>query len=280
LFDAAAARPDPIPVYAEMGSVNPVFLLPTALERGDALAAGLSQSITMGVGQFCTNPGVLIGVQSDAMDQFARALAERMASAEPGVMLYDGLRSGYEQSIERATSSGARRIVPQADGRKEGRATPALLEVDAVQFAENHALREEMFGPVSVVVRAKNAEELERVAHSLEGQLTATISGTPEELRAHGRLVSILERKVGRLLFNGFPTGVEVGHAMQHGGPYPASTDARTTSVGSAAITRFVRPICYQNFPIDVLPPALRNRNELGIMRMLNGVLSRDDVTA
>jgi NADP-dependent aldehyde dehydrogenase len=278
LFDAAAARPDPIPVYAEMGSVNPVFLLPSALERADTLAAGLSQSITMGVGQFCTNPGVVIGIQGEAFDQFARSLADRMAAAAPGVMLYDGLRAGYERSLERAESSGARRVVPETGNSQEGRATPALFEVDAARFADDHVLREEMFGPVSMVVRAQNAEELERVAHALEGQLTATISGTPEELRAHERLVSILQRKVGRLLFNGFPTGVEVGHAMQHGGPYPASTDARTTSVGSAAIARFVRPICYQNFPDDALPPALRDHNELGIMRLVNGTLSRNDV--
>ena len=277
LFDAAAARPEPIPVYAEMGSVNPVFLLPSALERGDAATTGLAQSITLGVGQFCTNPGVLVAVQGDALTEFSRALTERIAAADAGVMLYDQLRDGFDRAIKRATERGARLI---ASGKTaEGRVTPALLEVDAAQFADDEVLREEMFGPVSIVVKARDANELERVAEALEGQLTATISGTAEELKQHLRLVSILQRKVGRLLFNGFPTGVEVGHAMQHGGPYPASTDARTTSVGAAAIHRFARPVCYQNFPAEALPAELRDRNTNGIMRMVNGQFTRDDVT-
>jgi alpha-ketoglutaric semialdehyde dehydrogenase len=276
LFDAAAARPVPIPVYAEMGSINPVFLLPSALANSDALATGLAQSITMGVGQFCTNPGVVVAAEGQALEQFSRALSEKLSAVAPGVMLYDQLRSGYEKAVERATERGARRLTQNSAA--EGRAAPALLEVSAERFADDRTLQEEMFGPVSVVVKARDKAELERVAHSLEGQLTATISGTAEELKEHANLVAILQRKVGRLLFNGFPTGVEVGHAMQHGGPYPASSDARTTSVGSAAIERFVRPICYQNFPEQSLPPELRNENPLGIMRMVNGTKTRDAV--
>ncbi len=278
LFDAAAARPEPIPVYAEMGSVNPVFLLPSAVGQGDSMAAGLAQSITMGVGQFCTNPGVIVATLSEALTTMTRQLAEKVNAAEPGVMLYDQLRQGYDRAVQRATERGARQLAPTPSAGKEGRATPALLEVDAARFIDDRELREEIFGPVSIVVAARDAGELERVAEALEGQLTATIAGTAEELAAHSRLVAILQRKVGRLLFNGFPTGVEVGHAMQHGGPYPASTDSRTTSVGSAAIARFVRPVCYQNFPEAALPAALLNGNPLGIMRLINGSLSREAV--
>jgi alpha-ketoglutaric semialdehyde dehydrogenase len=156
---------------------------------------------------------------------------------------------------------------------------PALLRIDASRFVDDRILQEEMFGPVSVVVVADDATELERVAESLEGQLTATILGTEDELRAHSRLVEILQRKVGRLLFNGYPTGVEVGHAIQHGGPYPASTDSRTTSIGTSAIDRFARPVCFQNFPGESLPVELRDENALGIWRLVNGTMTRDDVT-
>jgi 2,5-dioxopentanoate dehydrogenase len=277
LFDAAAARPEPIPVYAEMGSVNPVFLLPSALaERGAGLASGLAQSITVGVGQFCTNPGVLLGVRGPALDAFTSALAERIGASEPGVMLHGGIRDAYVRGVERARSRGAELVA--AATAADGRATPTLLTTSVDRFVDDAELREEMFGPVSVLVAAGDAAELERAAEALEGQLTATVHGTDEELVAHARLIEILQRKVGRIVFNGFPTGVEVAHAMQHGGPYPASTDARTTSVGSAAIQRFVRPVCWQGFPQAALPAELRDRNERGIVRMVDGVLTRDDV--
>jgi NADP-dependent aldehyde dehydrogenase len=277
LFDAAAARPEPIPVYAEMGSVNPVFLLPSALaERGAGLASGLAQSITVGVGQFCTNPGVLLGVRGEALDTFRAQLAEKIGASEPGVMLHGGIRAAYARGVERAQGRGATLVA--AATADETRAAPTLLATDVDRFVEDPELREEMFGPASVVVVADDAGGLERAAEALEGQLTATIHGTDEELVAHARLIEILQRKVGRLVFNGFPTGVEVAHAMQHGGPYPASTDARTTSVGSAAIQRFVRPVCWQGFPQAALPVELRDRNERGILRMIDGKLTRDDV--
>ena len=278
IFDAAAARPEPIPVYAEMGSINPVFLLPSAVaERSAALAQGLAQSITMGVGQFCTNPGVIVGVRGLAFDRLASDLAEQIEQAQPGVMLYGQLRESYTKAVERAGAKAE--MLSQAGAEGDAlRAQPALLRTDGAHFLADAELREEMFGPVSVVVAASDYMELERVAEGLEGQLTATIHGTPEELHAHARLVEILTRKVGRLLFNGYPTGVEVGHAMQHGGPYPASTDSRTTSVGTAAITRFARPVCYQNFPDASLPAALRNKNALGIWRLVNGSQTKDDL--
>jgi alpha-ketoglutaric semialdehyde dehydrogenase len=279
LFDAAAARPEPIPVYAEMGSVNPVFLLPSALEqRWDEIAEGLAQSITLGVGQFCTNPGVVLGVRGTGFDRLRDALAERIRRSPAGAMLYDRLAQSHAAGVERARERGAAPLaaVP-ASGGPTG-AGPALLATDAAHFVADAALREEIFGPSSLVVTAGSVAELVRVAEAMEGQLTVTIHGTEEELVAHARLVDVLRRKAGRLIFNGYPTGVEVGHAMQHGGPYPASTDSRSTSVGSAAILRFARPVCYQNFPDHILPPPLRNRNELGIWRRINGEPTRDDL--
>lgn len=279
IFDAAAARAEPIPVYAEMGSVNPVFLLPSAAAaRADALAHGLATSITAGVGQFCTNPGVIVGVRGTGLDSVTQQLTVRMAAADPGIMLYEQLGTGYARGVERARAKGADVLVPSSGDAPPRRSRPVLLRVDAERFAADPELREEMFGPVSIVVEARDAAELERVAESMEGQLTATIHGTDDELREHARLVAILQRKVGRLLFNGYPTGVEVGHAMQHGGPYPASSDARSTSVGSSAITRFARPVCFQGFPDDALPPALRNANSMGIWRLVNGEQTREDV--
>jgi len=261
-----------------MGSINPVFLLPSALaERSAALAQGLAQSITMGVGQFCTNPGVIIGVRGVAFDNLASDLAQQIEHVQPGVMLYGQLRDNYTNAVERA--SGKTDVLAHAVADNDAlHAQPALLRTDGATFLADAELREEMFGPVSVIVAASDYMELERVAESMEGQLTATIHGTPDELHSHARLVEILTRKVGRLLFNGYPTGVEVGHAMQHGGPYPASTDSRSTSVGTAAITRFARPVCYQNFPDASLPVALRDKNALGIWRLLNGSLTKDDL--
>jgi NADP-dependent aldehyde dehydrogenase len=265
-------------VYAEMGSVNPVFLLPAAVkERGAAIAQGLATSITVGTGQFCTNPGVIVGVRDSALDAFETALGDRIAATDASVMLYPQLSATYGTSVTNAEKLGAT-LTARGVTDDAHRATPALLRVDAGAFVAQDQLREEMFGPVSIVVGAGDATELERVAESLEGQLTATIHGTPAELREHHKLVEILQRKVGRLLFNGYPTGVEVGHAMQHGGPYPASTDSRTTSVGSAAIARFVRPLCYQDFPDDALPEELRNQNARGIWRLVDGSLTREHV--
>lgn len=280
LFDAAAARPDPIPVYAEMGSVNPVFLLPSAVaERPDAIAQGLAQSITLGVGQFCTNPGVILAVRAPGFDEFLERLAERIRGATAGVMLYEGLGDTYASALDRMRAKGVDVLAaaPEPE-RPEARGCPTVLSTDLARFLDDPELRTEIFGPASVLVTGSSVADLERAAQALEGQLTATIHGTEEELQAAAPLVAILRRKVGRIIFNGFPTGVAVGHAMQHGGPYPATTDARTTSVGTAAIARFARPVCYQNFPDAALPLALRNRNTLGIWRLVNGEMTRADV--
>lgn len=275
LFDVAAARSDPIPVYAEMGSVNPVFVFPSVVrERLETFAAGLAQSVTQGVGQFCTNPGVVVVVRDERFDTFVRELATRISAVPPGVPLYDRLGAAYTNGVARAQTLGAKAATDAAEP-PANTVRPALLVTDADAFVARAELREEIFGPSSLIVAARDVSEFERIARAIEGQLTATIHASPTELREHATLVTHLERKAGRLIFNGFPTGVEVGHAMQHGGPYPASSDARTTSVGTASIARFARPVCFQDFPSEALPAELRDENARGIWRMVDGALGR-----
>ena len=254
LFDAANQRPVPIPFFAEMGSVNPVFLLPGALaERGEAIADGLAQSVNMGVGQFCTCPGVVAGQQDAAFAKFALQLRGNFAKGNAAAMLTPAITSSYRSGVEQ---------IAKIDGVKTTQATgtlSALFETDASTFVQREELRHELFGPSTIVVACTSRAELEKVARHLEGTLTATIHGSVADLEAHRWLISLLARKAGRLLFNGYPTGVEVCASMQHGGPYPATTDPRFTSVGSAAIYRFTRPICYQDFPLEFLPAEIRD---------------------
>ncbi|MBV9924367.1 MAG: aldehyde dehydrogenase (NADP(+)) [Acidobacteria bacterium] len=277
LFDAAAQRPEPIPVYAEMGSVNPVFVLPGALrERGAEFAEGLRQSVTLGTGQFCTNPGLVVAVRGETFEQFLDRTDELFAAAPPGTMLNPGILRGYGEGVERL-----RRLAKLGAGgagadASRTQAAAYVFSTDAETFLDNHELGEEVFGPSTLVVGCQGVEELRRVAEGLEGALTATIHGTAEDLREYAWLVRALEQKAGRLVFNGFPTGVEVSAAMQHGGPYPATTDARTTSVGTAAIKRFARPVCYQNFPQDALPLELRDDNPRGLWRLVDNRWTRD----
>ncbi|HEV8395311.1 MAG TPA: aldehyde dehydrogenase (NADP(+)) [Vicinamibacterales bacterium] len=279
LFDAAARRPDPIPVYAEMGSVNPVFLLPGALaERAEAIADGLAASVTLGVGQFCTNPGVVVAVGTESFDRFVRRLQDLIRAAPPGTMLYPALLQSYETGLRRLSAVNGTCDVRSSvgDPDQDGRARPALFETSAQTFMQHRALSEEVFGPSTVVVRCGSGDEMAAVARGLEGQLTATIHGTPADLAKHAWLVSILQDKAGRLVLNGFPTGVEVCGSMQHGGPYPATTDSRTTSVGTAAINRFARPVAYQNFPQSALPVELQDANPRAIWRWVDGKMSKD----
>ena len=282
LFDAAAARPRPIPVYAEMGSVNPVFLLPGALDaRGRTIAEGFAQSVTLGVGQFCTNPGLAFGLSSPALDRFVESAAAKIAATAPAVMLYPALAETFGDGVARLGGTAGVR----AAGRAESGAAPpdrlvgaAVFTTDAATFARTPTLAEEVFGPSSLIVQAGTPDELEILARSLEGQLTATVHGTPEDLKKYARLIRVLETKVGRLVFNGFPTGVEVSPAMQHGGPYPATTDSRTTSVGTAALGRFARPLCYQDFPQETLPPELQDANPRDVWRLVDGEWSRGKI--
>jgi NADP-dependent aldehyde dehydrogenase len=276
LFDAAAARPDPIPVFAEMSSLNPVFILPGALrERAAAIAEGLCASVTMGVGQLCTKPGLVFGLRGAGFDDFQKTLAARLEAVAPATMLHHGICESYHQGLARAAAAGGVNLLARArqapdPGQTQGE--PVVLRTDAANFREHPELADEVFGPFALLISAATLAELEQIADGLEGQLTATVHGTADDLRGAQSLVRRLERKAGRLIINGYPTGVEVCPAMNHGGPYPATTDVRFTSVGTAALYRFVRPICYQDFPPTLLPDALKDENPLGLSRLVNGV--------
>jgi 2,5-dioxopentanoate dehydrogenase len=267
LFYAANSRPEPIPVFAEMGSLNPLFVLPGALEkRWEAIATGLTASVTLGTGQFCTKPGLVIAQQSPALDRFVGRLSEQFSKVPKSPMLNEGISKRFEESLEKVQS------YLQVNGNAY------LLATDAKSYRENRTLHEEIFGPATLLVRCESADELIDFASELEGQLTATIHAEPDESTLSGRLLSTLQGKAGRVVWNGFPTGVEVAPSMHHGGPYPATTDARFTSVGTAAIQRFARPVCYQGLPQELLPAELRNINTRKIWRMVNGTLSKEDV--
>ncbi len=281
LFNAAAARPTPIPVFAEMGSVNPVFVLPKALkERGPAIAEGLFRSVLLGVGQFCTCPGLVFGLDDATFTSFRERLVGMFEQAPAGTMLNSAIRKSYIEKLERVKGdSGVRAFTSSREGeaaRTEGQA--GLLVTDSGTWLENEELREEIFGPSTILVTCASEEEFLRVTAALEGSLTATIHGTPDELQHYCNLISSLSTKAGRLILNGFPTGVEVGYAMHHGGPYPATTDEKFTSVGAAAIYRFARPVCYQGFPERLLPAELQNANPRKIWRIIDGRLTREPV--
>ncbi len=280
LCDAAAARPDPIPVFAEMSSLNPVFLLPGALaDRGGEIAKGFAAAMTLGVGQFCTKPGLVFAVASDALERFKAAVAEVVAATSPGSMLSPDIRAAFDHGRDAVCAvDGAAVIARSATGADPGKTQAAgiLVETTVDAFLANPTLSEEVFGPFSLLVVLPALDTMGVVAGRLAGQLTATIHGTPQDLAAAAGLLDALAVKAGRVIVNGFPTGVEVCHAMQHGGPWPATSDSRFTSVGSAALERFVRPVCYQDVPDRFLPPALRNSNPLGIDRLVDGVGSRN----
>lgn len=281
IFDAAAQRPEPIPAYVEMGSNNPVFVLPGALENSaDSIVQGLFASVNAGVGQFCTSPGVVLGDSSEQFKRFRDKLADLFQKGAPGTMLHPSIVKGYSQNVEqRSKAAGVSTIRSQqnADANKT-EAVPVMFETSADVWLKNPELSAEIFGPSTVLVRSQSKEELLRVASEWNGTLTASLFGTPKDLEEHRDLIAILENKAGRLLFNGFPTGVEVSPAMHHGGPYPATADPKFTSVGTAAILRFLRPVCFQNFPEAVLPPELKDGNPRHIWRLINGELTKDAV--
>ena len=284
LFDAAAARPHPIPVFAEMSSVNPVFLLPGALrERGPAIAQGLLGSFTLGVGQFCTKPGLVFLSRSPEADAFLQKFSASVQAAAPGTMLTRGIREAFLENRGKITAvPGVTSLATASTAATAARteSEPSVATTTARQFLAEPVLRTEAFGPFSLVVMADSPAELAACAERLEGQLTATLHGTPADLADARPLIASLEQKAGRLVVNGFPTGVEVCPAMNHGGPYPATTDVRFTSVGTAAILRFARPVCYQGFADDLLPPALQNANPLQLLRLVNGQPTRDPLPA
>jgi len=276
LYDLAVRRDVPIPVFAEMGSVNPVFLLPEALDqdRGQ-LATGLANSLNLGVGQFCTNPGVVMVQNGPAADRFLVALADQIKSYSAGTMLGDGIRSAYQAGVDRLGKHPKVKQLETSASAEERQVGAYVFTTTATDFLADHSLEEEVFGPTTLVVLADEKADLLRIANQLSGHLTASLFGTPTDLANHQSLVTSLTRKVGRLIFNAFPTGVEVSNAMVHGGPYPATTAVQSTSVGTAAIRRFSRPICYQGFPAAALPPALKDENPEGLLRLVDGVWGR-----
>jgi NADP-dependent aldehyde dehydrogenase len=254
----------PIPVYAEMSSVNPVVLMPAALAaRGKALGEGFVASLTMGSGQFCTNPGLVLAIEGDGLDAFEAAASAALSNHAPQPMLTGGIRKAYATGTEALASNAAvRQIACGLAG--DGIATEAsrLFTTDARGFLGDPALGEEVFGASSLVVRCADLEDVKRVLRGLEGQLTATIQMDAADEAAAAELVPVMERRAGRVLVNGWPTGVEVAHAMVHGGPFPSTSDGRSTSVGSLAIDRYLRPVCYQDMPAAMLPPELRDGAE------------------
>jgi NADP-dependent aldehyde dehydrogenase len=279
LMDVAASRPEPIPFYAEMSSTNPVFILPGALrERGDSIAAGLHTSFTMGAGQFCTKPGMVFVPDGHHAAAFTDKLRHLVGGSAPFHLLTKAIYSSYDSALAGRKTKTAVSLVAEAPKAAPGsgfQVGAALFETDAETFLGSD-LDAEIFGPTTLLVRHSNRDQILEIARSLEGHLTATIHGTAEDLRDFADLIAILEGKVGRLVFNGFPTGVEVSHAMVHGGPYPSTSDGRSTSVGTRAIFRFTRPVCYQGFPNDALPEELKDENPLGIWRMIDGQMTRD----
>ena len=280
LVNIAANRPEPIPVYAEMSSINPVFLLPAALaSRGAAMGKGFAGSLTMGAGQFCTNPGLVFAVEGSGLTDFLNAAKEALCSTPAATMLTPGIHTAYREGVTKlATSPCLTEVARGVEARKgsfEGQAV--LFATDAPGFKSDPAVQEEVFGSSSVVVRCPDVATMRSLIEDMEGQLTATLQlDDPDDVEAARTLMPVLERKVGRVLVNGWPTGVEVGHAMVHGGPYPSTSDSRTTSVGSLAIRRFLRPVCYQDLPAALLPEALRDGNPLGLWRRIDGVLGRN----
>jgi 2,5-dioxopentanoate dehydrogenase len=279
LFDAASSRPEPIPFYAEMSSVNPVIILPGALrEQADQIASGLHGSVTLGAGQFCTNPGLILLPDNEDSSPFVEKLGALIANTPNQTMLTPEISASYQKGISSRLSHAGVETIAQRQGEKNDsscEARAALFRTDVEQFLANPELSEEVFGPSTLIVTYSSPQQLLEVVRALEGQLTGTIHATEEDLRTNGELLAIMETRAGRLLFNGFPTGVEVCHAMVHGGPYPATSDGRSTSVGTRAIFRFTRPVCFQGFPESALPEELKEKNPLGIWRMVDGQLTR-----
>ncbi|HVE23640.1 MAG TPA: aldehyde dehydrogenase (NADP(+)) [Acidocella sp.] len=260
LLKLAQARPQPIPVYAEMSSVNPVFLLQAALEaRAAGLGSAFVESLTLGVGQFCTNPGIVIGVAGEAFEAFIAAASTSLRGKPAGVMLTAGIAAAYGAAVARMAAHPAVQAVAHGlPAASPGQGQPALFAAQAADLLADPSLMEEVFGPCALLVRCKDTGEMHELAHHLEGQLTATLQADEPDLALARKLLTVLERKAGRILANGWPTGVEVCDAMVHGGPYPATSDTRTTSVGTMAIERFLRPVCYQAIPGAILPAALQ----------------------
>lgn len=282
LFNAAVNRPEPIPVYAEMSAVNPVIILPGATaSNAVSIANGLAASVTLGVGQFCTNPGLILMVNDANTAFFLQTLAAAIEKTLPATMLSKGICSNYENGVARLKNNLAVTVLSSGTATASAEKTEAVPYVFTVQqqdFIADASLSAEVFGPATTVVLCNSIHEMEAALKTMEGQLTATVHAAATDEAALGTIITLMKEKAGRLIFGGFPTGVEVCDAMVHGGPFPATTDGRTTSVGTPAIQRFVRPVSYQNFPQHLLPDALKDNNPLHILRQINGAYTKDAV--
>jgi NADP-dependent aldehyde dehydrogenase len=263
-----------------MGSANPLFVLPRALaRRGEEIARALAASVSLGAGQFCTNPGITVLCGGEGEEPFLEALAAALAATPPEPMLHARIREHYEAALLAARQLDGVELAARAPLTPDGAKTAgrsALLVTGVEQFLRHQSLGQEIFGPVTVAVRGASRRNCERIARGLRGHLTATVHGEEDDLLEFGDLLSLLRQRVGRVIVNGFPTGVEVAPAMQHGGPYPATTDSRSTSVGTAALQRFARPVCFQNMPDALLPAELRRANPLGVWRWVGGTYSKE----
>lgn len=278
LYDLAAKRAEPIPVFAEMGSINPVVMLPQALNnRAQDLAKTYAGSITLGTGQFCTNPGLIIGIKSEGLSIFVNTLAEEIVKVAPSCMLHPNIAGAYETNKAKALAqSGLQVLAGFEDEIEPNYARQVVTTVEGKTFLNNPTLHHEIFGPFSLVVQCENTEQLEEIVSNLEGQLTGTVISDDNEIINYSKIVDALQNRVGRIIFNGVPTGVEVCPSMLHGGPYPASTDSRFTAVGVDSIKRFVRPFSFQDWPNELLPNELKDENPLEISRIVNGIRTSD----
>lgn len=278
LLDLAAKRAEPIPVFAEMGSINPVIILPKALENRQAdIAKTYAGSITLGTGQFCTNPGLLLGIKSDAFTSFINNVSEEVSKITPSCMLHPNIKKGYNTNKEKVVSQDNVTVTANYTlDVQNNYAAQAIVTVTGKTFLENPTLHLEVFGPFSMIVQCDNAEELETVIASLEGQLTGTVISDEQEVANYPAVMAAMQNRVGRIIFNGVPTGVEVCESMVHGGPYPASTDSRFTAVGIGSIKRWVRPFSYQDWPNNLLPNELKNENPSNIFRVVDGLRTKN----
>lgn len=275
IFDWGCGRSEPIPVFAEMGSVNPVFLLPEKLKtEAKEYAKKIAGSITLGVGQFCTKPGIIVGINSPELEVFTDTLKEEMNQVPAAPMLHEGIYKNYISKKEKLVTEPAVKqlTVMNPTNEKSGFGSPALAIVTAKDFQQNALLHEEVFGPYSIIVQCENMREMQQVAQTMQGQLTATVIATEEEMLQNLPLSETLQNICGRFILNAVPTGVEVCLSMQHGGPFPACTDSRFSSVGADGIRRFARPIAFQNWPGQLLPDELKEENPLGLWRTVNNV--------
>lgn len=281
LFDLANQRPVPIPVFSEMGSVNPVFILPQKLEAETRRIAEMyAASITQSAGQFCTNPGVLVAIEGDELEQFIDLLATHIESTKPAKMLHKGIaKSFHSKRKEALAQSGVSVAAETRTAADEDESIPTLAITTGAEFLKNPLLHKEVFGPYSILVKCENHDQLLAVAKNMEGQLTTSLLATIDEVKQQQQLVSVLQNICGRFVLNGVPTGVEVALAMHHGGPYPATTDSRFTAVGADGIRRFARPVCFQSWPDELLPQELQNANPLQLWRTVNNQLTKNPIS-